>query len=109
MPSQPPSTSDEWRRLALARTLLRKAPLLILDEPTSAMDAWAEGEWLEKLARRPAGQTVLLITHRFTTAMRADVIHVMERGRIVESGAHHELASRHGPYARSWRRQTGAG
>ena len=97
----------EWQRIALARAFLRKAPILLLDEPTSAMDSWAETEWLDRLRENTDGQTVLLITHRFTTAMRADVIHVMEDGGIVESGSHAELLDLRGRYSESWRRQVG--
>src|SRR5262249_32833049 len=60
----------EWQRLALARAFLRQAPLLLLDEPTSAMDSWAEAEWHERFRQLAAGRTVLIITHRFTTALR---------------------------------------
>jgi ATP-binding cassette subfamily B protein len=92
----------EWQRIALARAFQRQAPILLLDEPTSAMDSWAEAEWLQRVRQLAAGRTALLITHRFTTAMRADIIHVMVGGRIVESGSHQELLKRKGPYARSW-------
>jgi ATP-binding cassette, subfamily B, bacterial len=95
----------EWQRLALARAFLRPAPLLLLDEPTSALDSWAEADWHERFRRLAAGRTVLIITHRFTTALRADIIHVMAEGRIVESGSHQELLARGGPYARSWAAQ----
>jgi ATP-binding cassette subfamily B protein len=95
----------EWQRLALARAFLRQAPILLLDEPTSAMDSWAEADWHERFRRLAAGRTVLIITHRFTTAMRADIIHVMVEGRIAESGAHPELVARGGLYARSWAAQ----
>jgi ATP-binding cassette subfamily B protein len=95
----------EWQRLALARAFVRRADLVILDEPTSAMDSWAEAEWLGRFRELVAGRTALIITHRFTTAMQADIIHVMDRGRVVESGTHAELVAQGGRYAASWRRQ----
>ncbi len=101
-------SSGEWQRVALARAFFRRAPILILDEPTSAMDPWAETDWLERFRALAAGRTALLITHRFTTAMRADIIHVMAGGRVVESGSHQELLAADGLYARSWREQSSA-
>jgi ATP-binding cassette subfamily B protein len=98
-------SGGEWQRLALARAFLRKAELVILDEPTSAMDSWAEADWLLRFRRLVAGRTALIITHRFTTALHADRIHVMEAGRIVESGSHEELLMIRGRYESSWRQQ----
>jgi ATP-binding cassette, subfamily B, bacterial len=95
----------EWQRIALARAFLRHAPIIILDEPTSALDPWAEADWLERFRELAVGRTAIIITHRFTTAMHADVIHVMDRGRIVESGSHHRLLAQSGLYAESWTRQ----
>ena len=95
----------EWQRIALARAFLRRAPIIILDEPTSALDPWAEADWLERFRQLAAGRTSIIITHRFTTAMHADVIHVMDRGRIVESGSHQRLVEQSGLYAESWSRQ----
>jgi ATP-binding cassette subfamily B protein len=95
----------EWQRLALARTFLRDAPLVVLDEPTSAMDSWAEHDWLMRLRNLSEGKTVLIITHRFTTAMHADRIHVMASGRITESGTHRQLVAAGGSYAESWKAQ----
>lgn len=95
----------EWQRLALARAFLRRAPLVILDEPTSAMDSWAEADWMGRFRELVAGRTALVITHRLTTAMRADVIHVLEGQRIVESGSHQELLALRGRYAASWQAQ----
>ncbi|HEV8204112.1 MAG TPA: ABC transporter ATP-binding protein [Pyrinomonadaceae bacterium] len=95
----------EWQRIALARAFLRRAPIIILDEPTSALDPWAEADWLERFRKLAFGRTSIIITHRFTTAMHADVIHVMDRGRIVESGSHQRLLDQGGLYAESWSRQ----
>jgi ATP-binding cassette subfamily B protein len=98
-------SAGEWQRIALARALVRRAQIIVLDEPTSFMDAWAEAEWLQRLRKLVGGRTALLITHRFTTAMCADVIHIMQHGRIVESGSHDELLARGGLYAQSWMAQ----
>ena len=95
----------EWQRIALARAFLRRTPIIILDEPTSALDPWAEADWLERFRRLAFGRTSIIITHRFTTAMHADVIHVMDRGRVVESGSHQRLLEQSGLYAESWSRQ----
>ena len=92
----------EWQSIALARAFVRRAPVLVLDEPTSSMDPWSETEWLARLRSSSAGRTILLITHRLSTAMAADLIHVMEQGRIVESGSHQELVARGGRYAAAW-------
>ena len=85
----------EWQRLALARAFLRQVPLLILDEPTSAMDPWAEAEWLSRFRRLAAGRTVVMITHRSTAAGLADEIHVMAKGRIIESRTPEQLLAIH--------------
>lgn len=95
----------EWQRLALARAFLRQAPLILLDEPTSAMDPWAEADWMQRFRQLAAGRTAVIITHRVTTAMRADLIHVMDQGRIVESGCHEELLTTGGHYATAWTAQ----
>jgi ATP-binding cassette subfamily B protein len=98
-------SGGEWQRIALARAYMRKSEIIILDEPTSMMDSWAEAEWLERFRDLARGRTAIIITHRLTIAMRADVIHVMEHGQIVESGSHQELVARDGLYSKSWRAQ----
>ena len=95
----------EWQRIALARAFLRQAPIMILDEPTSALDPWAEADWLQRFRELAQGRTSIIITHRFTTAMHADIIHVMHEGQIVESGSHLRLIEEKGLYAESWMRQ----
>jgi ATP-binding cassette subfamily B protein len=95
----------EWQRISLARAFYRDAPIILLDEPTSAMDSWAETDWMARFRTLVEDRTAILITHRFTTAMRADVIHVMDQGRIVEHGNHDDLLSQDGLYARSWHSQ----
>lgn len=96
----------EWQRLALARAVVRDAPVILLDEPTSAMDSWSEIEWLERLRQLTEGRTTLIISHRLTTAMRADVIHVLEEGHVVESGTHDELLELGGRYSAAWHAQS---
>ena len=98
-------SGGQWQRVALARAFARDASVVVLDEPTSAMDSWAEADWLERFRAVVMGRTALIITHRFTTAMQADVIHVMDKGRIVESGSHSQLLQRGGAYADSWNAQ----
>jgi ATP-binding cassette subfamily B protein len=99
-------SGGQWQRIALARAYYRDAPIVILDEPTSAMDSWAENEWLQSFGRLvDEGRTAFIITHRFTTAMHADIIHVMDDGEVIESGTHEELLEQEGHYAESWRNQ----
>ena len=98
-------SGGQWQRIALARAFARDASVVVLDEPTSAMDSWAETEWLNRFRDVMTGRTALIITHRFTTAMQADVIHVMDEGRIIESGSHSDLLKRDGAYAQSWKAQ----
>jgi ATP-binding cassette subfamily B protein len=98
-------SGGEWQRLALARAFLRKADLIILDEPTSAMDTWSEAAWMERFRDLVDGHTALIVTHRFSMAMQADIIHVMSEGQVVESGTHHELIAQNGLYAQSWKQQ----
>ena len=95
----------EWQRIALARAFLRRAAIIVLDEPTRALDPWAEADWLRRFRQLASGRTAIIITHRFTTAMYADVIHVMDSGKIVESGNHDDLLRQNGRYADSWSRQ----
>lgn len=95
----------EWQRLALARAFFRRAQILILDEPTSALDSWAEADWFDRFRSLAQGRTAIIITHRFTIARRADMIHVMDAGQIVESGKHEDLLIRGGLYAQSWASQ----
>ena len=98
-------SGGEWQRMALARAFVRESPIIVLDEPTSFMDSWAEIEWLDRFRELAKGRTALIITHRFTTAMRADEIHVMDAGKIIESGSHEELLALDGLYSESWAAQ----
>lgn len=98
-------SGGEWQRLALARAFLKQAQIIILDEPTSAMDPWAEFDWLERFRNLAKQQTSIVITHRFTLAMRADLIYVMRGGKIVEAGNHSQLLALDGLYADSWNKQ----
>jgi ATP-binding cassette, subfamily B, bacterial len=101
-------SAGEWQRIALARAFYRKAQIIILDEPTSYMDSWSEADWFDRFRKLAIGRTGIIITHRFTIARHADIIHVMDQGKIVESGSHDELVALNGMYARSWVQQTQA-
>jgi ATP-binding cassette subfamily B protein len=98
-------SGGEWQRLSLARAVLRDAQILLLDEPTSAMDSWAETDWVNRFRDLAAGRTAVIISHRLTTAMKADIIHVMDGGHIIESGTHNELLNQGGRYAEAWSAQ----
>ncbi len=93
-------SGGQRQRLALARAFLRKPSLLILDEPTSALDAQSEREVQAGLDALMQGRTTLVVAHRLSTVQRADVIHVLEHGRCVQSGTHAQLLAAGGLYAR---------
>jgi len=99
-------SGGQWQRVALARAFLRQSPIVVLDEPTSAMDPWAEAQWLERFSSMVSHRTAIVITHRFTAAMRADYIYLMQKGKIAEAGTHDELLCKGGMYAQAWAEQT---
>jgi ATP-binding cassette subfamily C protein CydD len=101
-------SGGERQRIAIARALLKDAPVLVLDEPTSSIDAANEAEITRALAELTRGRTSLVIAHRLSTVRDADRILVMDGGRIVESGSHDALLSGGGAYARLVLAQTGA-
>lgn len=98
-------SGGQRQRLAIARALLKDAPILILDEATSALDTESERHIQKALDRAVQGRTTLVIAHRLSTIERADIIMVMDQGRIVEQGSHAELLARGGHYARLHRMQ----
>jgi len=92
-------SGGQWQKLALARAFYRDAPLLILDEPTSAIDAKAEYEIFERVQNLQKDKTVIIISHRFSTVRNADRILVLDEGRIIEEGDHQKLMKKKGLYA----------
>jgi ATP-binding cassette subfamily B protein len=98
-------SGGEWQKVALARAYLRDAQLLILDEPTAALDALSEFEVFRRFSELTAGKTALFISHRFSTVRMADRIVVLDNGRIVEEGSHDQLASLGGRYAEMFEMQ----
>jgi ATP-binding cassette subfamily B multidrug efflux pump len=100
-------SGGQRQRVALARVMLKDAPILVLDEATSALDSEIEAAIQEQLDTLMRGKTVIAIAHRLSTIARLDRLVVIDRGRIVEQGTHAELLARNGMYAGLWQRQSG--
>jgi len=96
----------EWQKIALARALNRNAPVLIMDEPSSALDADAEYQIFSRLREIIQGRTTILITHRFTNVKLADRIIVLDKGAVAETGTHEELMSKEGIYYSMYTKQS---
>jgi ATP-binding cassette subfamily B multidrug efflux pump len=99
-------SGGQRQRVAIARVILKDAPILVLDEATSALDSEVEAAIQEQLGALMRGRTVIAIAHRLSTIARMDRLVVLDRGRIVEQGTHAELLRAGGTYARLWRRQS---
>ena len=100
-------SGGQRQRVALARVILKDAPILVLDEATSALDSEVEAAIQSQLDGLMDGRTVIAIAHRLSTIARMDRLVILDRGRIVESGTHAQLLAHNGIYARLWRRQSG--
>jgi ATP-binding cassette subfamily B multidrug efflux pump len=100
-------SGGQRQRVAIARVLLKDAPILILDEATSALDSEVEAAIQEQFDNLMAGKTVIAIAHRLSTIAAMDRLVIMDGGRIVEEGSHEALLAEDGLYARLWARQSG--
>jgi len=98
-------SGGQWQKIALARAFLRNAPILVLDEPTAAIDAKAEAEIFGRVEKLSKDKTVIIISHRFSTVRNADRIYVIDNGGIIESGSHGELMKIDGHYAKLFKLQ----
>ena len=98
-------SGGEWQRLALSRAFMRDAPILILDEPTAALDAFAEYEIYGRFAELTGGKMTIFISHRFSTVRMASHILVLQNGELIEEGSHDGLMREHGQYARMFNTQ----
>ena len=93
-------SGGQWQKLAIARAFYEEPPILILDEPTSAIDAEAEYEIFNNLEQQYKTKTLILVSHRFSTVRNANKIIVIDQGRVIEEGSHYELMRLNGTYAK---------
>ena len=100
-------SGGQRQRIAIARVLLKDAPILVLDEATSALDSEVEAAIQDNLTRMMANKTVIAIAHRLSTIAAMDRLIVLDKGAIVEEGSHAELLAKNGLYASLWSRQSG--
>ena len=98
-------SGGEWQQMAISRAFMSDAPILILDEPTAALDALKEHDLYDEIARHAADKTVIFISHRFSTVRMADYIAVVDDGQIIEQGTHEDLLERDGMYAKMFNAQ----
>jgi ATP-binding cassette subfamily B (MDR/TAP) protein 1 len=98
-------SGGQKQRIAIARALIRNPQVLLLDEATSALDRESEGAVQQALDRAATGRTTIAIAHRLSTVKKADIIFVMDNGKVSESGNHDELMNLGGKYSKMWNRQ----
>ena len=101
-------SGGQRQRIAIARAILKDAPILVLDEATSALDSESEALIQEALSNLMKGRTSIVVAHRLSTIAGLNTIVVLSNGEIVEQGSHHELLKSGGAYAKLWSRQSGA-
>ena len=101
-------SGGQRQRIAIARAILKDAPILVLDEATSALDSESEAAIQQALANLMKGRTSIVVAHRLSTIAGLDEIVVLDSGKVVERGSHHELLKKNGDYAKLWSRQSGA-
>jgi ATP-binding cassette subfamily B protein/subfamily B ATP-binding cassette protein MsbA len=99
-------SGGQRQRLSLARAILRNPDLLILDEATSALDTESERLVQQAIDQFDRKYTILVIAHRLSTIVNADMIYVLDHGRVIEEGNHHDLLDQNGRYARLWQQQS---